>query len=59
MRRLKSFLCVLSACALVMSLSGCGGDSSTQSGDEVVWIMAHRHRGHRPAQGFRAGGRKY
>ena len=27
MRRLKSFLCVLSACALVMSLSGCGGDS--------------------------------
>ena len=41
MRRLKSFLCVLSACALVMSLSGCGGDSSTQSGDEVVWIMAH------------------
>ena len=41
MRRLKSFLCVLSACALVMSLSGCGGDSSTQSGDEDVWIIAH------------------
>ena len=39
MRRLKSFLCVLSACALVMSLSGCGGDSRTESGDQVVWIM--------------------
>lgn len=40
MRHIKSWLCMLMTCALVVSMSGCGGQDA-QSDDEVVWIMAH------------------